>query len=80
MARITTRLARADDLWLVRVTGPEGEKLEYTYGSERQARYFAAIFQLGPARLPPPPPPPPKVARKLDRASVWANAAYRGVR
>ena len=35
------------------VTLKEGEVRRYRYGSEAQARYFAAVFELGPRWLPP---------------------------
>ncbi|MCP3136018.1 hypothetical protein [Pyxidicoccus xibeiensis] len=38
--------------WSVEVTR-EGESRRYRYGSEAQARYFAAVFALGPRVLPP---------------------------
>lgn len=39
--------------WGVEVTLEEGEVRRYRYGSEAQARYFAAVFELGPSWLPP---------------------------
>lgn len=38
--------------WSVEVTR-EGATRRYRYGSEAQARYFAAVFALGPRVLPP---------------------------
>ena len=35
------------------VTLKEGGVRRYRYGSEMQARYFAAVFELGPRWLPP---------------------------
>ncbi|MFE8605288.1 hypothetical protein KYC5002_44095 [Archangium violaceum] len=35
------------------VTLKEGGVRRYRYGSEAQARYFAAVFELGPSWLPP---------------------------
>ncbi len=35
------------------VTLKEGGVRRYRYGSEAQARYFAAVFELGPRWLPP---------------------------
>ena len=35
------------------VTLKQGEVRRYRYGSEAQARYFAAVFELGPRWLPP---------------------------
>lgn len=42
--------------WGVMVTG-EGGVRRYRYGSEAQARFFAAVFELGPRVLPPERPP-----------------------
>ena len=39
--------------WSVKVVLREGGSRRYRYGSEAQARYFAAVFELGPQRLPP---------------------------
>lgn len=39
--------------WGVEVVTREGETRRYRYGSEAQARYFAAVFALGPRVLPP---------------------------
>jgi hypothetical protein len=47
-----TELAPTDAGWQLKVRTPAGLTLEYHYGTEAQARYFAAIFQLGPTRLP----------------------------
>ena len=47
-----TELAPTGDGWQLRVKTPGGLSLEYSYGSEAQARYMAAIFHLGPSRLP----------------------------
>lgn len=38
--------------WRVEVTHAGGVR-RYRYGSESQARYFAAVFELGPSVLPP---------------------------
>jgi hypothetical protein len=47
-----TELAPTGDGWQLKVRTPAGLDLEYSYSTEAQARYFAAIFQLGPSRLP----------------------------
>ena len=47
-----TELAPTGDGWQLRVKTPGGLSLEYSYASEAQARYFAAVFHLGPSRLP----------------------------
>ncbi|AGC42171.1 hypothetical protein MYSTI_00822 [Myxococcus stipitatus DSM 14675] len=39
--------------WKVEVATLEGEVRRYRYESEAQARYFAAVFALGPRVLPP---------------------------
>ena len=39
--------------WSVEVMLKEGGVRRYHYGSEAQARYFAAVFALGPRWLPP---------------------------
>ncbi len=89
MSAFTTRLTRSQDLWALKVTTPAGEKLTYRYGSESEARYFAAIFQLGPTFVPEPPPlpaaAPPRVKKKIKlkvklkkRAAPARAAAPRG--
>lgn len=39
--------------WSVKVVLREGGSRRYRYSSEAQARYFAAVFELGPRQLPP---------------------------
>jgi hypothetical protein len=39
--------------WGVEVLMRDGAVRRYRYGSEAQARYFAAVFALGPRVLPP---------------------------
>jgi hypothetical protein len=39
--------------WSVKVVLKEGGSRRYRYGSEAQARFFAAVFELGPRVLPP---------------------------
>lgn len=39
--------------WGVTVVTEEGSVRRYRYGSEAQARFFAAVFELGPRVLPP---------------------------
>lgn len=39
--------------WGVTVVTGEGSVRSYRYGSEAQARFFAAVFELGPRVLPP---------------------------
>lgn len=39
--------------WGVRLVLRSGGVRHYRYGSEAQARYFAAVFELGPRVLPP---------------------------
>ena len=47
-----TELVPTDEGWRLKVKTPAGLDLEYRYATEAQARYFAAIFELGPSRLP----------------------------
>lgn len=47
-----TELAPTGEGWQLKVKTPGGLSLEYSYASEQQARYFAAVFHLGPSRLP----------------------------
>jgi hypothetical protein len=51
IARVALR--RRGKNWGVEVTLKEGGVRRYRYGSEAQARYFAAVFELGPRWLPP---------------------------
>jgi hypothetical protein len=51
--------------WSVKVVLSEGGSRRYRYGSEAQARFFAAVFQLSPRVLP---PTPRAHARKRKRA------------
>jgi hypothetical protein len=39
--------------WGVEVLTREGAVRRYRYGSEAQARFFAAVFEMGPRVLPP---------------------------
>jgi hypothetical protein len=50
---LTTELSMGNDGWALRVKTPAGVALEYRYATEQQARFMAAIFALGPSRLPP---------------------------
>ncbi|WP_224363841.1 hypothetical protein [Hyalangium versicolor] len=47
--------------WSVKVLMREGGSRRYRYASEAQARFFAAVFELGPRTL-------PASARKRKRA------------
>ncbi len=49
-----TRLRRRHGLWCLHVGTPEGLWLEYRYASLPQARFFAAVFVLGPTSFPRP--------------------------
>ncbi len=40
--------------WVVRIQGAGPNVFEYRYASQAQARYFAAVFALGPRTLPAP--------------------------
>jgi hypothetical protein len=53
--------------WSVKVVLSKGGARRYRYGSEAQARYFAAVFELGPRVLP---PTPRASGRKRKRARV----------
>lgn len=52
--------------WGVDVVTRDGALRRYRYGSEAQARYFAAVFELGPRVLPPVVP----VRRKRTRRAA----------
>lgn len=43
---------RASRGWKVRVAPEEGEPRVYRYATRAQARFFAAVFELGPDALP----------------------------
>jgi hypothetical protein len=45
-------VGRAGRSWSVTVTPEEGAPVEYRYRSQAQARFFAAVFELGPQELP----------------------------
>jgi hypothetical protein len=47
-------LKRGRTGWLVRLRQAEGTVLEYRYASQNQARFMAAVFDMGPTHLPPP--------------------------
>lgn len=49
---MTVSVERASRGWKVRVEPPGGPLLVYRYGSRAQARFFAAIFKLGPMWFP----------------------------
>lgn len=50
----SAELRQEDGRWALRVKTPAGISMEYLYPSETQARYFAAVFALGPTTWPPP--------------------------
>jgi hypothetical protein len=60
--------------WSVKVVLREGGSRRYHYSSEAQARFFAAVFELGPRVL-------PATARSnaRKRKRVQAEAATQGV-
>jgi hypothetical protein len=58
--------------WSVKVVLKQGNARRYRYGSEAQARYFAAVFALGPRVLP---PTSRSRARKRKKAAVVALPA-----
>ena len=47
-----TELAPTGEGWQLKVRTPAGLDLEYSYSTEAQARFFAAVFHLGPSKLP----------------------------
>lgn len=49
-----TRVVQDEGFWTLQVGTPEGLWLEYHYPSLPQARYFAAVFGLGPPSFPRP--------------------------
>lgn len=54
MSLFATEVVQVDQQWALRVRTDSGLKLEYRYETERQAKFFRAIFALDPTRLPPP--------------------------
>lgn len=74
-----TELAPTGDGWQLKVRTPGGLNLEYSYASEQQARYFAAVFHLGPSRLPTAdrilPPPPRRKTRSVKRVHELDNVS-----
>ncbi len=58
--------------WSVKVVLREGGSRRYRYGSEAQARFFAAVFRMGPRVLPP-------TSRANARKRKRARAATLGV-
>ncbi|KFE71211.1 hypothetical protein [Hyalangium minutum] len=51
--------------WSVKVLLRKGGSRRYRYASEAQARYFAAVFELGPRQL----PPTAQVSRRMRRSA-----------
>jgi hypothetical protein len=60
--------------WSVKVSLVRGGARRYRYGSEAQARYFAAVFALGPRTLPAALRPKARRGKKVTVA-VAAQAA-----
>ena len=56
--------------WSVKVVLRKGRSRRYRCGSEAQARYFAAVFEMGPRVLPPSGFPLPMRARFGEAAHV----------
>ncbi len=48
----STAVIRKQKQWTVQVESSAGESAELSYASEAQARYFAAVLELRPSRLP----------------------------
>lgn len=63
MSWISTGVVRKRTLWAVQAESDAGERVELKYRTEAQARYFAAVLSLGPARLPA--LPKARIRRKL---------------
>jgi hypothetical protein len=55
--------------WSVKVLLRKGGSRRYRYASEAQARYFAAVFELGPRVL----PPKARVSRRKRRRASPAT-------
>ncbi|MBK7863785.1 MAG: hypothetical protein IPJ65_35305 [Archangiaceae bacterium] len=75
-----TELQPTADGWQLTVKTPGGLSLEYSYASEAQARFFAAVFKLGPSKLPPatrivPPPHRRRGRRQAKRAHELDNVS-----
>jgi hypothetical protein len=74
MAHQSLELRRQGDLWVVRVTDTSERTFEYHYAFESQARYFAAVFELGPRKLPEPQRAVPRRTRSRRPRTVGAKA------
>lgn len=66
MSWTSTGIVKRRAAWAVQVRSDDGEERELKYRTEAQARYFAAVLALGPARL----PEPPKLRIKRKLASL----------
>ncbi len=60
--------------WRVEVVTRQGGVRRYRYASEAQARYFAAVFELGPRVL----PPVRRAPRRRKAARVAGGVVRRG--
>ncbi len=73
MSLFATKVLEVEGGWALRVRTACGLKLEYRYETERQARFFRAVFALDPTRLPAPQKMDlgagAKATRGLERAS-----------
>ncbi len=67
MSWTSTGIVKRRASWAVQVRSDSGEERELRYRTEAQARYFAAVLALGPARLPE--PPKLRIKRKLAALS-----------
>jgi hypothetical protein len=56
--------------WGVKVRLKRGGLRHYRYGSEAQARYFAAVFAMGPRVLPPRPKARPRPRKRTVAATL----------
>jgi hypothetical protein len=54
MDSFKTKVMQGKGFWTLEVRTPEGLCLYYRYDNLPQARYFAAVFELGPPSFPTP--------------------------
>ncbi|MBF5043048.1 hypothetical protein FGE12_11680 [Aggregicoccus sp. 17bor-14] len=63
--------------WSVHVRLQDGSVRRYPYASEAQARFFAAVFALGPRVLPLPSPRRRRTSPRAAQPSALRSAAAR---
>jgi predicted Ser/Thr protein kinase len=61
--------------WSVKVILRRGGSRRYRYASEAQARYFAAVFELGPRVLPPTTRSSPRPRKRAATAALPVETA-----